>query len=190
VLKGLAQLCFPHRPLGHGRVGVRATSAPQPARRARRHAPRRLRLISLGITLGMALPRARSAQGFGLLLFFPFFLLGGAGPPPDAMGDRVRVRARGDGLRRHGRHVRGRLREPVQPAPGGPRWRRRLSQRVTSKRGCHVQREPASGRNPAGGLPRVVRRGRSAVALIAMARQSPKRSTPSTRRTNVASSEA
>ena len=43
--------------------------------------------ISLGIALGMALPSARSAQGVGMLLFFPFFLLGGAGPPPDAMGD-------------------------------------------------------------------------------------------------------
>jgi ABC-2 type transport system permease protein len=43
--------------------------------------------ISIGITLGMALPTARSAQGLGMLLFFPFFLLGGAGPPPDAMGD-------------------------------------------------------------------------------------------------------
>jgi ABC-2 type transport system permease protein len=43
--------------------------------------------ISIGIALGMALPSARSAQGLGLLLFFPFFLLGGAGPPPDAMGD-------------------------------------------------------------------------------------------------------
>jgi ABC-2 type transport system permease protein len=43
--------------------------------------------ISTGIALGMALPSARSAQGLGMLLFFPFFLLGGAGPPPDAMGD-------------------------------------------------------------------------------------------------------
>jgi ABC-2 type transport system permease protein len=36
--------------------------------------------ISIGIALGMALPSARSAQGLGMLLFFPFFLLGGAGP--------------------------------------------------------------------------------------------------------------
>jgi ABC-2 type transport system permease protein len=43
--------------------------------------------ISIGIALGLALPSARSAQGLGMLLFFPFFLLGGAGPPPDAMGD-------------------------------------------------------------------------------------------------------
>jgi hypothetical protein len=39
------------------------------------------------ISLGMALPSARSAPGVGMLLFVPFFLLGGAGPPPDAMGD-------------------------------------------------------------------------------------------------------
>jgi ABC-2 type transport system permease protein len=43
--------------------------------------------ITIGIILGLALPSARSAQGLGMLLFFPFFLLGGAGPPPDAMGD-------------------------------------------------------------------------------------------------------
>jgi ABC-2 type transport system permease protein len=46
-----------------------------------------LAFISSGIALGLALPSARSAQGLGMLLFFPFFLLGGAGPPPDAMGD-------------------------------------------------------------------------------------------------------
>jgi ABC-2 type transport system permease protein len=46
-----------------------------------------LAFISIGIVLGLALPSARSAQGLGMLLFFPFFLLGGAGPPPDAMGD-------------------------------------------------------------------------------------------------------
>jgi ABC-2 type transport system permease protein len=46
-----------------------------------------LAFISIGIALGMVMPSARSAQGLGMLLFFPFFLLGGAGPPPDAMGD-------------------------------------------------------------------------------------------------------
>jgi ABC-2 type transport system permease protein len=48
-----------------------------------------LTFISIGIALGLALPSARSAQGLGMLLFFPFFLLGGAGPPPDAMGDTM-----------------------------------------------------------------------------------------------------
>jgi ABC-2 type transport system permease protein len=46
--------------------------------------------VSIGIVLGLALPSARSAQGLGMLLFFPFFLLGGAGPPPDAMGDSMK----------------------------------------------------------------------------------------------------
>jgi ABC-2 type transport system permease protein len=46
-----------------------------------------LAFISIGIALGLAMPSARSAQGLGMLLFFPFFLLGGAGPPPDAMGE-------------------------------------------------------------------------------------------------------
>jgi len=46
-----------------------------------------LAFTSIGIALSLALPSARSAQGLGMLLFFPFFLLGGAGPPPDAMGD-------------------------------------------------------------------------------------------------------
>ncbi len=44
-----------------------------------------LALISIGIMLGLTLPSARSAQGVGLLIFFPSFLLGGAGPPPGAM---------------------------------------------------------------------------------------------------------
>ncbi len=47
--------------------------------------------VSIGIALGMALPTARSAQGVGMLLFFPFFLLGGAGPPPEAMGDPMKA---------------------------------------------------------------------------------------------------
>jgi ABC-2 type transport system permease protein len=48
-----------------------------------------LAFISIGIALGPAMPSARSAQGLGMLLFSPFFLLGGAGPPPDAMGDAM-----------------------------------------------------------------------------------------------------
>jgi ABC-2 type transport system permease protein len=34
--------------------------------------------------------RVGSAQGIGLLLFFPVFLLGGGGPPPRAMGSVMR----------------------------------------------------------------------------------------------------
>lgn len=46
---------------------------------------------TLGSALGALLPTARAAQGLGVLLFFVFMLLGGAGPPievlPDAMAD-------------------------------------------------------------------------------------------------------
>jgi ABC-2 type transport system permease protein len=46
--------------------------------------------ISIGLLLGALAPTARSAQGIGLLLFFPVFLLGGGGPPPRAMGSVMR----------------------------------------------------------------------------------------------------
>lgn len=42
-------------------------------------------LLALGVTVGLAAPTARSAQGIGLALFFPLFLLGGGGPPRGAM---------------------------------------------------------------------------------------------------------
>lgn len=41
--------------------------------------------ISIGVLLGTVLPNPRAAQGVGLVLFFPMFLLAGGGPPPDAM---------------------------------------------------------------------------------------------------------
>jgi ABC-2 type transport system permease protein len=44
-----------------------------------------LTFIAIGVALGSSLPSARSAQGLGLLLFLPMFLLGGGGPPPEAM---------------------------------------------------------------------------------------------------------
>jgi ABC-2 type transport system permease protein len=44
-----------------------------------------LAFISIGVLLGTVLPNARAAQGVGLLLFLPMFLLAGGGPPPDAM---------------------------------------------------------------------------------------------------------
>jgi ABC-2 type transport system permease protein len=47
--------------------------------------------VSLGVLLGSLLPSARSAQAVGLLLFFPSFLLGAGGPPPDVMGSAVRT---------------------------------------------------------------------------------------------------
>jgi ABC-2 type transport system permease protein len=44
-----------------------------------------LAFISVGVLLGTLLPNARAAQGVGLLLFLPMFLLAGGGPPPDVM---------------------------------------------------------------------------------------------------------
>jgi ABC-2 type transport system permease protein len=50
--------------------------------------------IALGVLLGSVLPSARSAQAVGLVLFFPSFLLGAGGPPPNVMGAAVRAVAR------------------------------------------------------------------------------------------------
>ena len=39
----------------------------------------------LGALLGFVLPTARAAQGLGVLLFFVFLMLGGAGPPKEVL---------------------------------------------------------------------------------------------------------
>jgi ABC-2 type transport system permease protein len=39
----------------------------------------------LGVLLGLVLPTARAAQGSGVLLFFVFLMLGGAGPPREVL---------------------------------------------------------------------------------------------------------
>ncbi|WP_324650704.1 ABC transporter permease [Georgenia sp. H159] len=39
----------------------------------------------LGVVLGLVAPSARAAQGLGVLLFFLFLILGGAGPPREVM---------------------------------------------------------------------------------------------------------
>jgi ABC-2 type transport system permease protein len=46
--------------------------------------------VSVGVLLGSVLRSARSAQAIGLLLFFPSFLLGSGGPPPNVMGSALR----------------------------------------------------------------------------------------------------
>ncbi|MEQ6903066.1 ABC transporter permease [Nocardioides sp. YIM 152588] len=38
-----------------------------------------------GVVLGFVLPTARAAQGLGVLLFFVFMMLGGAGPPREVL---------------------------------------------------------------------------------------------------------
>lgn len=49
-----------------------------------------LGFVSLGVLLGTLLPSAGAAQAVGLLLFFPSFLLGAGGPPPNVMGSVLR----------------------------------------------------------------------------------------------------
>lgn len=47
--------------------------------------------VSVGVCLGLLLPTARAAQAVGMAIFFPSFLLGGGGPPPDAMPTVMRT---------------------------------------------------------------------------------------------------
>ncbi|HEY4280348.1 MAG TPA: ABC transporter permease [Conexibacter sp.] len=47
-------------------------------------------LTLIGIAIGLAAPTARAAQAIGLLAFFPLYLLGGGGPPKDAMSGAMR----------------------------------------------------------------------------------------------------
>jgi ABC-2 type transport system permease protein len=61
---------------------------------------------ALGALLGFVLPTARAAQGLGVLLFFVFLMLGGAGPPREVlpstmarMSDAIPVTYAGDLLR-------------------------------------------------------------------------------------------
>jgi ABC-2 type transport system permease protein len=51
---------------------------------------------ALGALLGSVMPTARAAQGVGVLLFFVFMMLGGAGPPREVLPDALRLI--GDGL--------------------------------------------------------------------------------------------
>jgi ABC-2 type transport system permease protein len=50
--------------------------------------------VAIGVLLGSVLPSARAAQAVGLILFFPSFLLGAGGPPPNVMGSALRTIAR------------------------------------------------------------------------------------------------
>jgi ABC-2 type transport system permease protein len=47
--------------------------------------------VSFGTLLGWLMPSSRSAQGVGLTLFIPMFLLGGGGPPPEAQTSAMRT---------------------------------------------------------------------------------------------------
>ena len=48
-----------------------------------------LAFTSIGVAIGVFMPSARAAQGLGLTMFFPMFLLAGGGPPPAALPDSM-----------------------------------------------------------------------------------------------------
>jgi ABC-2 type transport system permease protein len=45
--------------------------------------------VALGVLIGTLVPSARAAQAVGMIAFFPSFLLGGGGPPPEVMGETM-----------------------------------------------------------------------------------------------------
>jgi ABC-2 type transport system permease protein len=49
-----------------------------------------LSFVAIGLLLGSLAPTARAAQGIGLVLFFPMWLLSGAGPPRAVMTQTMR----------------------------------------------------------------------------------------------------
>jgi ABC-2 type transport system permease protein len=62
----------------------------QPARVVAAFALGSVAFVSIGVLLGSLLPSARAAQATGLILFFPSFLIGAGGPPPNVMGSAIR----------------------------------------------------------------------------------------------------
>jgi ABC-2 type transport system permease protein len=61
----------------------------------------------LGALLGFLLPTARAAQGLGVLLFFVFMMLGGAGPPKEVLPTALSRVADGIPVTHAGALVRG-----------------------------------------------------------------------------------
>ncbi len=47
--------------------------------------------LALGVVLGLITRNARAAQAVGMMLFFPMFLMSGAGPPRDTMTGGMRA---------------------------------------------------------------------------------------------------
>jgi len=46
---------------------------------------------AVGVLLGTILPGARAAQGAGIILWFVMMMVGGAGPPPEVLGQTLRA---------------------------------------------------------------------------------------------------
>jgi ABC-2 type transport system permease protein len=82
-----------------GAVVVLALAAPtygipnvaHPARTVLGVAAGTVTLVLIGVAIGLAVHTARAAQAFGLLAFFPLYLLGGGGPPRGAMTGPMRT---------------------------------------------------------------------------------------------------
>ncbi len=85
--------------LGFGSLIITATlanglpSVDDPARMVVGLVVSTLAFISIGVALGMLLPNAKAAQGLGLTLFFPMFLLAGGGPPLESLTGTMRSMA-------------------------------------------------------------------------------------------------
>lgn len=50
-----------------------------------------LAFLALGFLLASVTPNARAAQAAGMIVFFPMWLLSGAGPPPEVMTEQMRT---------------------------------------------------------------------------------------------------
>ncbi len=50
-----------------------------------------LGVMAIGVLMASVVRSARAAQALGMILFFPLWLLSGAGPPPDVMGAGMRA---------------------------------------------------------------------------------------------------
>lgn len=50
-----------------------------------------LAFAALGTLIGVTMPTARAAQGLGVLLFFVFLMLGGAGPPREVLPNAMQT---------------------------------------------------------------------------------------------------
>lgn len=62
---------------------------------------------ALGALLGVLMPTARAAQGLGVVLFFVFLMVGGAGPPMEVLPSSMQTIADGIPLTYAGRVIRG-----------------------------------------------------------------------------------
>ncbi len=95
----LAELVVGLFPIAVGSAILLAVAAPvygvphlhQPGRVLAAFALGSVAFIAIGVLLGSLLPSARAAQATGLILFFPSFLIGSGGPPPNVMGSAIRA---------------------------------------------------------------------------------------------------